>query len=109
MKNHRKILEKAKKTRYKHKDWYRGTNRSVYDIMLELTKTNDFIIDFSRNLSAYELREMGYAGELNRSSTIQWLIDTEKYDKLLIRFTGSEGGSDKGKLKIQTYLILKNM
>jgi len=108
----KKILEKAKKTRYKHKDWYRGTNKSVYEVIGEMVKSNDFRIDIPRtfySVPASQLRNMGYGGDLTTSSFIDWLIKNEYYNQLVIRYSGSEGGADKGKLKVQTFLILKKM
>jgi len=106
--NEARIIQKAKNTKYKHKDWYRGTNRSVYSIMGELANTGDFYLDFPKTYGVSKLRSIGYNGELKSSAVLKWLIATEKYDKLVIRFGGSERGTDKGILKVQTFIILKS-
>jgi len=106
--NKTKILNKAKNTKYKHKDWYRGTNRSVYSVMQDMASTGDFYLDFPKTLNQIsQLNKLNYRGVHTRPAVFKWLLDTKQYDKLVIRFGGSEGGVDKGKLKIQTFLILK--
>lgn len=102
------ILEKAKRTPYKHSAWYKGQKISVYKAIKHYVDTRDFYLDIPRTLTLTEIRRMGYQGEPDKSAIIQWLKSAEKYDTLRIRFAGSEGGTDKGVLKVKTFIILKN-
>ena len=105
------ILKKAKKTIYRNNSsgWYLdNTTKSVYDVMSEFVRTNDFRLDILPKYKyQYQLQAIGYDGLMEREAIIKWFIDNNHFDKLMIRYSGKEGGSDKGYLKIRTFSILK--
>ena len=105
------ILKKAKKTIYRNNSsgWYlNNTTKTVYDVMSEFAKTKDFYLDILPKYKyQYQLQEIGYNGIMERKSVTKWFIDNKHFDKLILRYSGSEGGSDKGILKIRTFIILK--
>ena len=100
------ILERAKNTPYTHTNWYKEGGKSVYDAIEYFVKSNDFYLDFSSRIQHIGQLK-GYKGSTNRKDIVEWLINQREYDKLIIRYSGKEKGTDRGVLKVQTYLILK--
>lgn len=107
-----KILEKAKESEYRHKDWFSEGGKSVYDAIKYYVNSGDFYIDTT--IKNYEQLPKEFYNEWlttkaepTKRDVREWLIKNKRYDKLVIRYDGKEGGSDKGKLKLQTYFILK--
>ena len=105
------ILKKAKITIYRNNSsgWYlNNTTKTVYDVMSEFVRTNDFRLDILPKYKwHHQLQAIGYDGLMEREAIIKWFIDNNHFDKLMIRYSGKEGGSDKGYLKIRTFSILK--
>lgn len=107
------ILEKAKRTEYKHKAWFLEGGKSVYDAIKYYVDCGDFYIDTT--IKRYEQLPKDFydewlsitKAEPTKTDVRDWLIKNKRYDKLVIRYSGREGGLDKGKLKLQTYFILK--
>jgi hypothetical protein len=109
--NNDMIIEKAKRTIYKHKHWYIEGNKTVYDAIKEMVETKDFFIDLKpksyRNPSLIDLKFA--SGWHSLSDVRNFCIENGLYQHLIFRYSGSEGGSDKGNLKIKTFLILKGL
>lgn len=107
------ILDKAKRTEYKHKAWFSEGGKSVYDAIKYYVDSGDFYIDTT--IKCYEQLPKEFfkewltttKAEPTKRDITDWLIKNKTYDKLVIRYNGNEGGSDKGKLKLQTYFALK--
>lgn len=102
----KQIIEKAKNTPYKHRAFFLEGGKSVYDAISYFVKCGDFYVTVPRNIK-YTSQVDGYNGPADKEAIVKWLIDTKQYDKLIIKYAGREGGTDKGKLKLQTFLILK--
>lgn len=102
----KQIIEKAKRTEYKHSKFFLEGGKSVYDAMSSFVKSGDFSLTLPRNIT-HASQIDGYTGVTEKEAIVQWLIDTKQYNKLVLKYMGKEGGTDRGKLKIQTYLILK--
>lgn len=102
-----KILNKAKGNIYKHRAWFAKRDKTVYEAMKYLADNPDFYIDLKNTINHISQIE-GYNGDTNRDEIINYCIKNfnKHWRKLRIKFRGSEGGTDKGKLKLQTYLIL---
>ena len=105
-----KVLSIAQKRVYKHQYWFIGRQKTVFEAIKHFVITGDFILDYPKSFkfSQWLLYKSGYNGEKLHSLILRWLILNKHYDKLIIRFAGSEGGTDKGILKINTFIILKN-
>lgn len=103
--NNLEILEKAKNTPYNHQKWFIEGGKNVYEVMEYFVKTNDFYLDFSNRIQHINQLN-GYKGKSNRKDIVDWLVEQKQYDKLIIRYKGKEKGTDRGILKVQTYLIL---
>lgn len=101
-------IERAKKTTYHHPNWYIGGQKSVYDAIKEMASTNDFVVDVPRTLLR-DYQKTGYDGEKTSTAFVDWLIKNKKYEYLIIRYTGSEGGTDKGALKLKLFLHFKEL
>ena len=103
------LIKKAKNTIYKNKDWFIGRNKNIFEALSYFVECNDFIIDYKRNLTTYEVSAMGYTGVMCHNRVLDWLIENKHYNLLKIVFTGSEGGSDRGILKIKLFLYLNGL
>lgn len=101
-----KILERAKNTPYKHSKWFLEGGKSIYEAIEYFVKSNNFYLDFSTRIQHINQLK-GYKGKANREDIVEWLIEQKQYDKLIIRYIGKGKGTDRGILKIQTFLILK--
>jgi hypothetical protein len=101
-----KILEKAKNTEYKHRQWFKEGGKSVYDAIEYFVKSGDFYLDFSSRIN-YASQIKGYDGVNNRKDITEWLISKKRYNDLIIRYAGKEKGTDRGVLKVKTFLLLK--
>ncbi len=110
-----KILEKSKNTPYSHKNWFKEGGKTVFEAIDYYVNSQDFYLDTTIK-QFHELPE-GLTDDWLSEKTnkhiaipldyiISWLIKNNRYDKLVIRYIGKEGGTDRGKLKIQTFLIL---
>ena len=104
----KQIIEKAKRTDYKHAKFFTEGGKSVYEAMSSFVKSGDFSLTLPRNIT-HTNQIQGYNGAADKEAIIQWLINTKQYNKLILKYRGKEGGTDRGKLKIQTYLILKGL
>lgn len=100
-----KILNKAKNTIYKHNIWFCDGSKTVYEAIKYFVNHSDMKIDLKGSIKHIDDIE-GYNGKPDRSQIIQYCIDNfdDHWDKLIINSTGR--GTDRGKLKLQTYLIL---
>jgi hypothetical protein len=67
--------------------------------------TGDFYLDIKPSFMKNPKLD-GFNGNKNVSEVLNWLIDTQQYDNIIIRYAGSEGGSDRGKLKVTTWIEL---
>lgn len=102
----KELLERAKSTPYKHSKWFMDGNKTVYEAIDYYVKSNDFYLDFSNRIQ-HVSQIKGYQGKTNRKDITDWLIEKKDYDSLIIRYSGREKGTDRGVLKVQTFLILK--
>lgn len=93
-------MEKAKNTIYKHPKWFIGGQKTVYEAMKYFAESPDFYLDTTLK---YVPKEIDRTKPYN---VLGWLIENKKYKDLVIRYAGSEGGTDRGILKIKTYLEL---
>jgi hypothetical protein len=103
----KKILEKAKNTEYRHKHWFKEGGKSVYEAIKHFVECGDFYLDFSSRIN-YASQIKGYDGLNSRKDVTDWLIEKKRYNKLIIRYAGKEKGTDRGVLKVKTFLALKN-
>jgi len=101
------LIQKAKNTIYKNKDWFIGGDKNIFEAISYFVECNDFIIDYKKNLTTYDVSALGYDGYMSHNAVLKWLIENKHYNLLKIVFTGSEGGSDRGILKIKLFLYLK--
>jgi hypothetical protein len=103
-----KIIKKAKKTPYKHRNWYLEGEKTVYEAVKFFAESNDFFIGLKRTIKHINQIE-GYEGKPDRKKIIAYCIENldKHWDKLRIKFRGSEGGTDRGKLKLQTYFAIE--
>jgi len=109
--NNQQILKKAKQTKYNHTNWYRWENKNVYEAIKYFVDSGDFYIDLKNIINSPS--QIGYkpsSKSITKEKLIKHCIDNfeEQWKNLRIRYAGSEGGSDKGKLKLKTFLILDN-
>ena len=116
---HEAVLEKAKRTKYKHNMWsleHMGID-TVYGFMnwaandgagfyLELKPSLKYIEDMPEIETELKKRNELTQG-IKRSDILNMCIELGLYK--YIRLVSSERGSDQGILKIQTYLILKGL
>jgi hypothetical protein len=105
-----KEINKSKNTIYKNKYWFVGKQKTIYNALKYIAKSNDFYLDFKRNLSTYEVIKMGYNEEvlfLSRSNVLKWLIKN-KYYKFL-KIVNYRGGTDRGILKIKLFLHFRKI
>jgi len=102
------IIKKAEERFYKHRNWYREGGKTVYEAVKVFAESNDFFIGLKRTIKHISQIE-GYEGKPDRKKIIAYCIENldEHWDKLRIKFRGKEGGTDRGKLKLQTYLAIE--
>ncbi len=98
---------KAKNTIYKHKNWFVGGSKTIYEAIKYFADCRDFLLDYKRNLNTYDVEKLGYEGDLTHDRVLNWLIEKGHYNLLKINFCGSEGGTDRGNLKIRLFLYLR--
>ncbi len=111
---HKKTLEKAKQTQYKHRIWsleHMGID-TVYGFMewaagyggmfLDLKPSIKYLSDIPE-LEKTNLLKDGY----NKREILELCIQQGLYKYIILR--SDERGSDSGILKIKTYLILKGL
>jgi hypothetical protein len=98
-----KLIQKARKTFYKHPAWFKEGNKTVFEAIRYMINCGDMGLDTT---ARYPSEIPNYNGMNDRKEVIAYLIENEIWDKLVIRYHGKEGGSDKGKMKILTYLYL---
>lgn len=107
------IILKAKSTPYKHSHWFTEGGKSVYDAVSYFTESNGFYLDTVRLKGPHEtLGFVQTTGKHNfsREEIVNWFISKGAYDKLVIRYGSSkQPGSDRGILKIKTYLVLNGL
>lgn len=96
------IVQRAKKAPYRHKDWFLEGNKTVYDAVEYFVKSGDFYLDVAR---MFPLSDpcMGWTVE----ETIDKMVAAERYNEIVIRHSGREKGSDRGKLKVMLYALLQ--
>ena len=105
------VVSKAQSTLYIHKNWYQNSNKSVYDAIKYYVESGDFSLDLKRTY----MRQGSIDGLPSTIITVKGAvsyckehIDTHwKY--LRIKYNGREGGSDAGKLKLQTFIAYSNL
>lgn len=117
---HEAILEKAKRTKYKHKMWsleHMGID-TVYGFMdwaanesntgfyLDLKPSIKYISDIPELEKELIKKDASMHG-ITRSEALSMCIELGLYK--YIRLVSIERGTDQGLLKIQTYLILKGL
>ena len=102
------ILKKAKNKTYNHRIWYSGFDKTVYEAIKHFADCKDFYIDLKGSIK-YLSQIEGYNGLNKRKDIINYCIENfeEHWHKLIINHP--ERGTDRGKLKLQTYLILSNI
>ncbi len=98
------IICKSKTTQYKHKHWFSCGTKSVYDAVRYFVDSNDFslsIIPKFRKVGAITGTD-----STNYKEVLQYCIDNRltHWKYLRISSSDSDGGSDKGKLKILTWI-----
>lgn len=99
------VLEKAKSTPYKHKEWFINSGKTVYEAISYFVDSGEFYLDTPvKYLSEIE----GYQGTSDRREVVKYLIEQKMWKNLVIRYGGRESGTDKGKLKILTFIELTN-
>jgi hypothetical protein len=91
----------ATKTIYKHKDWYKEGNKTVFEAIKYMQDSGDFYLDI---LPKY--KKTGFKGYKTVSEVLCHFINNKMYKDIIIRYKGREGGSDKGALKIATWIKL---
>lgn len=97
----RKIIERAKKTKYNHHKWFKE-GRTVYEAMEYFARCPDFVLDVVSSVTSEDVEGVRHRGE-----AVDILVKKGLYSKLVLRYNGRERGTDRGKLKLQTYIILK--
>ena len=117
---HEAILEKAKRTKYKHKMWsleWMGID-TVYGFMewaasegsagfyLDLKPSLKYISDMPE-IEKELIKKDTLNHGITRSEALSMCIELGLYK--YIRLVSIERGADQGILKIQTYLILKGL
>lgn len=100
-----KILNTAKETAYKHKDWFKE-GRSVYDAVSYFVDSGMFTLDTTVK---YMNQLPEYKGKNLKSDIVEYLIEKEDWKHLVIRYEGKEKGTDRGKLKILTFIYLQKL
>lgn len=113
-----KILNKAKNTKYKHRIWsleHMGID-TVYGFMKWAAKGNGMYLDVKRSIKYLSDIPEIYEAELKndqlketytRQEIVDLCIKHKNYKDLVI--ISDERGTDRGILKIKTYLILKGL
>jgi len=110
-----KILKKAKNTAYNHRVFYMGSNKTVYEAMKAFVKDSSFKIDLKRNIRSPSQID-GFLDDNHdnyplRQDVIDYCIEnfeTHWKNLVLVYRTHKDHHTDRGKLKLQTYLILDN-
>lgn len=99
-------FQKAKATPYKHKSWFLNSDKSVYDAVQYFVESGDFRLELQNSIVSPQQIEGLAVGLYSTGEVVEYCvdhIDTHwKYLKI-----GGTGGSDKGKLKIQTFVELQ--
>lgn len=97
------LISKAKTTTYKHKDWFVGGEKTVYEAM-------EYFVDsgmFSLQTTAKYVNDIpGYTGSPVQSDIVDYLIEKRMWELLKICYLGKEKGTDRGKLKVLTYIAI---
>jgi hypothetical protein len=102
------IIKKAQGRFYKHRNWYSEGGKTVYEAVKVFAESSDFYIDLKRTIKSTGQIE-GFEGRPLATELINYCIENldEHWDKLRIKFIGKEGGTDRGKLKLQTYFAIE--
>lgn len=103
-----KVLAKAHKTRYKHPRFYLNQDISVYDAIYYYVKSRDFQLDVPRKMLV-RTPELQALNIWTVDELIRYLISVGRYKDLVIRYRGKERGTDRGVLKVKTFIILKQL
>ena len=115
---HEAILEKAKRTKYKHNMWsleHMGID-TVYGFMEWAADCNGMYLDLKPSIRyisqmpeiGAELKRNGISIDFRtKKEVLNMCIELGLYKYIILR--SDERGSDRGILKIQTYLILKGL
>lgn len=113
-----RILERAKNTKYKHSMWsleHSGID-TVHGFMEWAAAGHGMYLDLKPSIRALsdisdvfeaELKKNNVKNTYKRQELIDLCIKYGSYNSLILR--SDERGSDRGILKMQTYLILKGL
>jgi len=103
-----KIIHLAKATDFDNNTWINLRNMTVYEAMRFCVRSKSFTLGYSKSLSMTKLKKMGYKGKRVKKDIIKFLVENKELDKLRIDYNKVfRGNYIRGKLRIQTYLILK--
>lgn len=102
------IIHNAKRTDFSNDTWINLRDKTVYEAMRYCFKSKAFTLGYTKSLSMAKLTKMGYKGKNNKQEILDFLVGKKEIDKLRIDYNQVfQGNYIKGKLRIQTYLILK--
>jgi hypothetical protein len=94
-------MKDATKTIYKHKNWFKEGNKTVFEAVQYMVDSGDFYLDI---LPKYY--KQGYKEFRTTKEVLAYFIDNKMYGDIIIKYAGREGGSDKGVLKVKTFINL---
>lgn len=102
------IISKAKLTPFGNDTWINLRDKTVYEAMKYCLKSRSFTLGYTQTLTIEKLVKMGYKGKNNKQDIIDFLVEKKEIDKLRIEYNQVfQGNYIRGKLRVQTYLILK--
>jgi len=107
LKSDSKIVHLAKATDFENTTWINFKGKSIYEVMKYCYKSRYFTLSYSKSMTKEKLEKLGYRGNMTNKSVVDFLVEKKMIDKLKIDYSKVfKGNYIKGKLRIQTYLIL---
>ena len=106
--NQRDVIQKSKETKYNHTSWYQNSDKSVYDAIKYFVDSGDFILTLKPSIKSPVQIGLSPIVSYRVKDAVEYCIENIDTHWKYLTIKG-DGGSDTGKLKIQTYVAYSNL